>query len=70
MSVYSPGKELSLDEAMLPHRGSLKYRTYNPRKITKYGVLVRMVCKLNQVIFVTWKYMQLRRSWRTQYFKF
>jgi hypothetical protein len=44
-SVYSPKQELSLDEAMIPLRGHLKFRTYNPGKTTKYGVLVRMVCK-------------------------
>ena len=44
MSVYSPKQELSLDEAMIPWPGRLKFRTYNPGKITKYGVLVRMVC--------------------------
>jgi len=43
--VYSPKEELSLDEAMIPWRGRLKFRTYNPGKITKYGVLVRMVCE-------------------------
>ena len=42
-SVYSTKQELSLDEAMIPWRGHLKFRTYNPGKI-KYGVLVRMVC--------------------------
>jgi len=26
--------------------GCLKFRIYNPRKITKYGVLVRMVCEV------------------------
>jgi len=36
---------MSLDEAMTPWRGHLKFRTYNPGKITKYGVLVRMVCE-------------------------
>jgi hypothetical protein len=36
-------KELSLDEAMIPWRGLLKFGMYNPGKITKYGVLVRMV---------------------------
>ena len=41
-SVYSPKQELSL-EAMIPWRGHLKFRTYNPGKITKYGVLLRMV---------------------------
>ena len=44
-SVYSPKQELSLDEAMIPWWGLLKFRTYNPGKITKYGVLVRMVCE-------------------------
>jgi hypothetical protein len=44
-SVYRPEKELSLDEAMIPWRGHLKSRTYNPGKVTKYGVLVRKVCE-------------------------
>jgi hypothetical protein len=43
-SFYSPKQELSLDEAMIPRLGHLKFRTYNPGKITKYGVLVRMLC--------------------------
>jgi len=41
-SVYSPKQEPSLDEAMIPWRGCLKFRIYNPGKI-KYGVLVRMI---------------------------
>jgi hypothetical protein len=44
-SVLCPKQELSLDEAMIPWWDRLKYRTYNPGKITKYGVLVRMVCE-------------------------
>ena len=44
-SVYSPNQYLSLDEAMIPWQGRLKFRTYNRGKITKYGVLVRMVCE-------------------------
>jgi hypothetical protein len=44
-SVYCPKQELSLDEAMIPWRGRLKFRTYIPGKITKYGLLVRMVCE-------------------------
>jgi hypothetical protein len=31
-SVYSPKQELSLDETMIPWRGSLAFRTYNPVK--------------------------------------
>jgi len=45
MSVYRPKQELSLDEVMIPLWGCLKFRKYNPGKITKYGVLVRMMCE-------------------------
>ena len=31
--------------ATIPWRGRLKFKTYNPVKISKYGVLVRMVCE-------------------------
>jgi hypothetical protein len=44
-SVYSPKQELSLDEAMIPWRSRLAFRTYNPGKKTKYGLLMRMVCE-------------------------
>jgi hypothetical protein len=44
-SVYSPKKEMSLDESVIPWRGCLKLGTYNPGKI-KSGVLVRMVCEV------------------------
>jgi hypothetical protein len=40
---YFLQKCMSLDEAIIPWRGHLKFRTYNPGKITKHGVLVRMV---------------------------
>jgi hypothetical protein len=40
--VYSPEKELSLDEWVILYRGRLRFQTYNPGKITKCGVLVRM----------------------------
>ena len=44
-AVYSPKQELSLDEAMIQLLGHLKFRSYNPGKTTKCGVLVRMVCE-------------------------
>ena len=44
-SIYSPKQELSLDGTMIPWPGHLKFKTYNPGKITKHGVLVRMVCE-------------------------
>ena len=45
ISVYSPKQELSCNEAMILRWGRLKFRTYNPGNITKYGMLVRMVCE-------------------------
>jgi len=34
---------MSLDEATIPWLGCLKFRAFNPRTITKYGILDRMV---------------------------
>jgi len=36
---YVPDREISLDEGMLGWRGRLRFRVYNPDKITKYGLL-------------------------------
>lgn len=44
-SLYTPKQQLSLDEAMIPWRGRISFRTYNPAKITKYGILVRVLCE-------------------------
>jgi len=44
-SICNPEQELSLGEAMTPSQGCLKFRMYNPGKITKYGVPVRIVCE-------------------------
>jgi hypothetical protein len=46
-SMYSPEQELSLDEG----RGHLRFQTYNPGRITKYGILVRMLCEAKTVYF-------------------
>jgi len=43
-SSQSTTKELSLDEAMIPWQGHLKFRTCNSGKI-KCGVVVSMVCE-------------------------
>ena len=43
-SVYSP-KQLSPVEAAIPWLGRRKFRKYDPGKITKDGVLVRMMCE-------------------------
>jgi len=42
---YIPYREISLDEGMLGWRSHLQFRVSNPGKITKYGILVRMVCE-------------------------
>lgn len=43
--VYKPERELSLDESIMPWRGRLSFKVYNASKITKYGLLIRMVCE-------------------------
>jgi hypothetical protein len=40
--VYKPNQEISLDEAMVPWKGGLRILTYNPGKLVKYGLLVRI----------------------------
>jgi len=45
LGQYTARNKKSLDEAMIPWQGHLKFRTYNPGKITKYGLLLRMVCE-------------------------
>ncbi|XP_066585579.1 piggyBac transposable element-derived protein 4-like [Prorops nasuta] len=42
-NVYKPDQQLSLDECIIPWRGRLSIKTYNPAKITKYGILVRVL---------------------------
>jgi hypothetical protein len=45
VNVYSPKRELSLDEGIIPWRGRLSFKVYNASKIIKYGILVRIVCE-------------------------
>ena len=42
-SIYIPKQEPSLEEAMIKWRGQLRFKNYNPRKLTKYGILLGMV---------------------------
>ena len=54
---YIPNREISLDEDILVWRGCLRFHVYNPSKITKYGILVPMVCENVQLdIFVTCRF--------------
>jgi len=70
-SVYSPKQELPLDEIMIPFLGRLKFRKYNPGKITKYGVLVRMMCEVVSGYMCNMQiYSAEAKSWRTQYYHF
>ncbi|KAG8223668.1 hypothetical protein J437_LFUL001776 [Ladona fulva] len=44
-TVYMPKRDLSLNEGVIPWRGRLRFRTYNPGKLVKYRLLVRMLCE-------------------------
>lgn len=41
---YSPHQCLSIDECMVPWRGNLSFKTYNPDKPNKYGMKAYMLC--------------------------
>ncbi|XP_035731236.1 piggyBac transposable element-derived protein 4-like [Vespa mandarinia] len=41
---FFPRQNISIDEGMIPWRRRLNFKVYNPSKITKYDLLVRMVC--------------------------
>ena len=43
-SLYYPSKNLSLDEDMVPWKGNLHFRVYNPDKPAKYGIKTCMLC--------------------------
>ena len=38
LAVFSPPQNLSLDESMLKFKGRFKYKQYNPKKPTKWGI--------------------------------
>ncbi|XP_026482675.1 uncharacterized protein LOC113390747 [Ctenocephalides felis] len=53
---WSTAKQnLSLDEAMTPHRGRLSFRVYNPGKKSKYGMLVRLLCESESAYITNFK---------------
>lgn len=43
-NIYSPGENLSLDEALLLWRGRLGFRQYIPNKTAKYGIKLYELC--------------------------
>ncbi|XP_058124174.1 piggyBac transposable element-derived protein 4 isoform X1 [Anopheles coustani] len=42
-SIYAPKQQLSMNEAIVPSTGNLRFRKHNPAKTTRYGVLLRML---------------------------
>ena len=42
--VYYPHKEISIDEGVIPWRGNIRFRTYNPAKPDKYGIKSYDLC--------------------------
>ena len=42
--IYIPHQHLSIDEGMVPWRGKLSFKVYNPDKPKKYGMKAYMLC--------------------------
>lgn len=45
IDVYKPCQQLSLDKYVILWRDRFLIKTYNPAKITKYRILVRVLCE-------------------------
>lgn len=43
-AVYKPSSNIAVDEGMIPWRGNLHFRVYNPDKPCKYGLKMYMLC--------------------------
>lgn len=43
-SHYVPVQTIAIDEGMIPWRGNLQFRVYNPDKPVKYGIILYMLC--------------------------
>lgn len=41
---YNPGQKLTIDEQLLAFRGKCPFRMYMPKKPTKYGIKIVMIC--------------------------
>jgi hypothetical protein len=66
---YKPPQELSFDEAMIPWRGRLRFRTYNPGKLVNTEYWSTWCVRLLQAILAIWKYiLQKAGSWKRPYF--
>ncbi|KAJ8965361.1 hypothetical protein NQ314_004201 [Rhamnusium bicolor] len=42
--LYKPGDTVVVDETMIPFRGRLSFRQYNPSKASRYGIKLYKVC--------------------------
>ena len=43
-NVWTPGREVCIDEGMIPFRGKVHFKVYNPDKPDKYGVKSYQLC--------------------------
>ncbi|XP_069104408.1 piggyBac transposable element-derived protein 4-like [Argopecten irradians] len=43
-NCYNPGRNIAIDEGMIPWRGKLNFRVYSPDKPIKYGLKMYMLC--------------------------
>jgi hypothetical protein len=47
--VYTPNRDLSLDEATCAWKGHLRFQGYNPAKPTRFGIKLYQVCEATSV---------------------
>ncbi|KAL7647192.1 UNVERIFIED_CONTAM: hypothetical protein RMT77_002450 [Armadillidium vulgare] len=56
VAAKTPGETIVVDESMVPWRGGLMFRQYNPRKTHKYGIKVFKLCDLSGYTYTSCVY--------------
>ena len=54
-NIYTPDRNISIDESMMLWRGGLIFRQYIKNKKHKYGVKLDELCEFNQFIVINVK---------------
>ena len=43
-TLWNPGQEIAIDEGLVPFKGKVKFKVYNPAKPSKYGIKSYELC--------------------------
>lgn len=70
-SLYTPSGELTLDEAVIPFRGQLRFKVYMKNKPNKYGARLEVVADASNGVVMASYYPMYRKTvkwWKKLFF--